>query len=192
MTNWKSMFFRLVELARPEKTVNDETEIIGWATHEDGQHYPIHAAQGGGGLSGASSGGGKSSGGGSSSIGGNKPKASGEISSKSSSNYNGFLTSKYVSAGKENQVKEALAKPIQRWDEKTQSRITIPMSEFIENFSKTPGAEFYVKMPNPGLGGISPELVYQNAEMKKRGYAPSLNPIAFAYGKYLLERKKTK
>ena len=48
MTNWKSMFFRLVELTRPEKTVNDEAEIIGWATHEDGQHYPIHAAQGGG------------------------------------------------------------------------------------------------------------------------------------------------
>lgn len=61
MTNWKSMFFRLVELARPGKTVNDEAEIIGWATHEDGQHYPIHAAQGGGGSSGASSGGGKSS-----------------------------------------------------------------------------------------------------------------------------------
>lgn len=58
MTNWKSMFFRLVELARPEKTVNDEAEIIGWATHEDGQHYPIHAAQGGGGSLGASSGGG--------------------------------------------------------------------------------------------------------------------------------------
>lgn len=52
MTDWKSMFFRLVELARPEKTVNDEAEIIGWATHEDGQHYPIHAAQGGGGSSG--------------------------------------------------------------------------------------------------------------------------------------------
>lgn len=51
MTNWKSMFFRLVDLARPEKTVNDEAEIIGWATHEDGQHYPIHAAQGGGGSS---------------------------------------------------------------------------------------------------------------------------------------------
>ena len=62
MTNWKSMFFRLVELTLPEKTVNDEAEIIGWATHEDGQHYPIHAAQGGGGgSSGASSGGGKSS-----------------------------------------------------------------------------------------------------------------------------------
>ena len=68
MTNWKSMFFRLVELARPGKTVNDEAEIIGWATHEDGQHYPIHAAaSGGGGSSGASSGGGKSSGGGGSS-----------------------------------------------------------------------------------------------------------------------------
>lgn len=63
MTNWKSMFFRLVELARPEKTVNDEAEIIGWASHEDGQHYPIHAAQGGGGSSGASSGGGHSGGG---------------------------------------------------------------------------------------------------------------------------------
>ena len=64
MTNWKSMFFRLVDLSRPEKTVNDEAEIIGWATHEDGQHYPIHAPQGGGGgSSSASSGGGKSSGG---------------------------------------------------------------------------------------------------------------------------------
>lgn len=51
MIDWKSMFFRLVELARSEKTVNDEAEIIGWATHEDGQHYPIHAAQGGGGSS---------------------------------------------------------------------------------------------------------------------------------------------
>ena len=35
------------------KTINDEGEIIGWATHEDGQHYPIHAAQGGGGSSSA-------------------------------------------------------------------------------------------------------------------------------------------
>lgn len=68
MTDWKSMFFRLVKLSRPEKTVNDEAEIIGWATHEDGQHYPIHAAGGGGGgSSGASSGGGKSSSGGGSS-----------------------------------------------------------------------------------------------------------------------------
>ena len=63
MTDWKSMFFRLVELSRPEKIVNDEGEIIGWATHEDGQHYPIHAAQGGSGSSNASSSGGKSSGG---------------------------------------------------------------------------------------------------------------------------------
>ena len=60
MTDWKSMFFRLVELGRPEKTVNDEAEIIGWATHEDGQHYPIHAAQGGGGGSSSAGGGGKS------------------------------------------------------------------------------------------------------------------------------------
>jgi len=50
MTDWKSMFFRLVELARPEKIVNDEAEIIGWATNEAGQHYPIHAAGGGGGA----------------------------------------------------------------------------------------------------------------------------------------------
>lgn len=30
-------------------TIKDEAEIIGWASHEDGQHYPIHAAQGNGG-----------------------------------------------------------------------------------------------------------------------------------------------
>lgn len=50
---------------RRRKLALDEGEIIGWATHEDGQHYPIHAAQGGGGSSGALIGGGKSSGGGS-------------------------------------------------------------------------------------------------------------------------------
>lgn len=49
MADWKRLFFQLVNLARAEKMITDEAEIIGWATHEDGQHYPIHAAEGGGG-----------------------------------------------------------------------------------------------------------------------------------------------
>ncbi len=32
-------------------TAKDEGDIVGWATTEEGQHYPIHAAQGGGGAS---------------------------------------------------------------------------------------------------------------------------------------------
>ena len=44
----------LIKLARGwmkrqrAKMAQDEGDIIAWATHEDGEHYPIHAATGGG------------------------------------------------------------------------------------------------------------------------------------------------
>ena len=83
MTDHKRVLIVLMRGAnRRRKLALDEGEIIGWATHEDGQHYPIHAAQGGGGgSSGASSGGGKSSGGGS----GGKEKSAKTGTSKSKS-----------------------------------------------------------------------------------------------------------
>lgn len=64
MINYKRVLLALMRGAnRRRKLALDEGEIIGWATHEDGQHYPIHAAQGGGGgSSGASNGGGSSGG----------------------------------------------------------------------------------------------------------------------------------
>lgn len=63
MADWKSLFFRLVNLARAEKLITDEGDIVGWATNESGEHYPIHAPTGGGG---SSSGGKSASGSGSS------------------------------------------------------------------------------------------------------------------------------
>lgn len=51
MADWKSLFFRLVNLARAEKLITDEGDIVGWATNESGEHYPIHAPTGGGGSS---------------------------------------------------------------------------------------------------------------------------------------------
>ena len=42
---------------------------------------------------------------------------------------------------------------------------------------------------NNGLAGDIPRLVYQNDEMRKHNYAPTLNPIGFAYGKYLLGKQ---
>lgn len=93
MTNWKSMFFRLVDLVRPRKTVNDEAEIIGWATHENGQHYPIHAAQGGGG--GSSSGGNKNN---SSGKEGKKESASKESSGKKNNILHGGKSEEYNKA----------------------------------------------------------------------------------------------
>ena len=47
---WKRLFFQLVDVVQKEYAM-DEGEIVGWATHEDGQHYPIHAPTGGGGKS---------------------------------------------------------------------------------------------------------------------------------------------
>ena len=51
MADWKILFFRLVNLARAEKLIIDEGDIVGWATNESGEHYPIHAPTGGGGSS---------------------------------------------------------------------------------------------------------------------------------------------
>ena len=54
MINYKRVLFALARGAlRRRQMATDDGEIIGWATHEDGQHYPIHAAQGGGGSSGS-------------------------------------------------------------------------------------------------------------------------------------------
>ena len=61
MIDYKRALIILVRNAMKRRIVKDEGEIIGWATNEDGQHYPIHAPQGGGGGS-SSAGGGKSSG----------------------------------------------------------------------------------------------------------------------------------
>lgn len=48
MIDYKRALIILVRNAMKRRIVKDEGEIIGWATNEDGQHYPIHAPQGNG------------------------------------------------------------------------------------------------------------------------------------------------
>lgn len=104
--------------------------------------------------------------------------------------FHGFLSSKEAKVASEANVRSYLSKQMEVWDDAAQSHKKITMAEYIENFTKTPGAEFTVKMPdNNGLAGESPHLVYQNDEMKKRNYAPTLDPIGFAYGRYLMQNQ---
>lgn len=109
MIDYKRVLLALMRGAnRRRKLALDEGEIIGWATHEDGQHYPIHAAQGGGGSSSASSGGGSS--------GGRKSSQSSGGSGKMSSGGGGMnkdyrVKSNEITQGSEKQI--SWAKSIQ-------------------------------------------------------------------------------
>lgn len=60
MIDYKKILIALMRGAmRRRQMTNDEGAIVGWATNESGEHYPIHEATGGGGKSTASGGKGK-------------------------------------------------------------------------------------------------------------------------------------
>ena len=55
MIDYKRVIVALMRGAmRRRQMANDEGAIVGWATNESGEHYPIHEATGGGGKSTAS------------------------------------------------------------------------------------------------------------------------------------------
>ena len=50
MINYKRVLLALARgYMRRQKFAQDEGAIVGWATNESGEHYPIHEATGGGG-----------------------------------------------------------------------------------------------------------------------------------------------